>query len=692
MAGAVAFTLASQAARPILLLRYVMWAMGASVTILAGIGLLGSAGIIRVSSWVTTDLRIASVLQYPDAFAAVAIVGLFCILAVAVEQGGWLWLAIAGAVGYAIFASFILAASRGAFLVLPLAACTALWMAPRRMAVDAAALSVAVAIPTILTVRGFAANAALHDGLHALRWLAFGGTMSAIGGLVWSLVSPSLGRIRRDRALLAGFAVLLVVAGLGLGALVLRFAPGGSVAAIKAGPSQLINALLPDYLSKRTADMSLESSAAAQRLIYYGDALGGIATHPLGFGAGAWPSVFGLLQRFYYVGRTVHSHILQVAVDAGFPAFLVYVSFWAAFLVVIWRARSLLQGNDRLVLAATTAGAVALGLHSAIDFTLSYLAPYLFIWVVAGALTSVAGGPARQPLPALSKIIRWEGKALQGMAVVTVILAPFLFISAYYSERGLDLLLGGDLSRAQASYSVAASCEPWSAPAHLGLARAILSRSHAQDGTEAMAREGLNHARLAARYDRALPDGYGILARSLLGLPSRLTPDEAREAVRAAEKAVDQQRYRPEYYSTLGEAYVTLAEVSGDDAERAAVLAKLTTLADIIARRSAEVQPYKRLFSYPQVSMTPDLALRVGQGYLLLGDLGPAEKYLLQASSDRVLMIDAELWLHRLYQLTGDKAQLAKLSSRPWVIFADENPEFQHLRELTVKYESKGGK
>ncbi len=239
---------------------------------------------------------------------------------------------------------------------------------------------------------------------------------------------------------------------------------------------------------------------------------------------------------------------------------------------------------------------------------------------------------------------------------------------------------------------MAASFEPWSAPARLGLARATLVRSQSGDTPPDLAREAVQQAKLAVRFDPALSGGYGTLAQTLLNLPDGPSIAEAREAVGAAENAVAYQKYRPVYYPTLGEAYVTLALRTDDDAERSGVLAKLTDLPAIIANRQAEVQPYHRLFAYPQVSMVPKVTLRIGQGYVLLGDFSSAEGYLLQAAKDRALLIPSELWLYRLYQLTGNKAEMDKLKSKPWILFADQNPEFQRLRELTTKYEKKGGK
>lgn len=699
--GGLAFLVANRVGQPLDLLRWLMWGLGASAFVMSLAGLLVPLGLIQLPVGEAQGPRIASLLQYSDALGAFAMVGVFCLTAAAVGLGGSLSLAVGSIASYVVFVAFFLAASRGAFLVFPVVACLALWLAPRRKAVDLFALLLVSGVGALLILRGFSANSAIHDATHALRWLSFGGVLSAAGAVGWGLLTPHLGRLRRDRVLLASAVVGAIAVGLGLAFVTLRFTVGadlvgGHLASLGAHPSELVSALLPDFLTDRAASMTLETSSAAQRLTYYADSLKALLTHPLGFGAGAWPSVFGRVQRFYYVGRNVHSQLLQVAVDAGVVALAIYTVFWLSLMMVIWRVRSALRGNDRLVLAATASGATALGLHGTIDFTLSFLALYLIVWIVAGALTAIPSGPAARPSVRgrgrVLTVLNLESRVLSCMALAALVLAPFMFVSATATGRGLDHLEAGHMPEAQADYAIAARFEPWSAPAHLGLARAMLVQSQGSDAPPDMAREAVRQARLAVRFDRALSGGYGTLAQTILNLPDGPSLAEAREAVGAAEKAVAYQKYRPVYYPTLGETYVTLALKTNDDAECTDALARLTGLPKLVAQRQAEIEPYRRLFRYPQVSMVPELALRVGQGYLLVGDLASAEKYLLQAAKDRALTIPAEVWLHRLYQLSGDKGRLEALKSKPWILFADQNPEFQRLRELTAKFEKKGGK
>ncbi|MHB8926893.1 MAG: O-antigen ligase family protein [Bacillota bacterium] len=688
------------------LLRWLMWGLGASALVTSLIGLLVPLGLLHLPVGDAQGLRVASLLQYPDALAAFAMVGLLSIGAASLEMGGSLSFAIGAGAAQVVFVAFFLAASRGAFLVLPVVVCLALWLTPRRKAVDLFALFLISGFGALLILRGFSANLAINDAVHALKWLIFGAATTATGALGWSLLALRLGRLRRDRVLLAAAIVGAVAIGLGLAFFTLHFTVGAEAAgtqpnSISANPSRFISALLPGFIADRTASMTLETSSAAQRLTYYADTLRALLTHPLGFGAGAWPSVFGQVQRFYYVGRNVHSQLLQMAVDAGIIGLALYGAFWVGLAMVIWRLRSVLRGNDRLVLAGTASGAVALGLHGTIDFTLSFFALYLIIWIVAGALVavpveSVAKAQGWMPAP---KVPRWmpatiaiETRVIRWLALAALVVAPFMFVSATAAWRGLDHLETGHMPEAQADYTIAARFEPWSAPAHLGLARAMLVRSQGSDAPPGMAREALRQARLAVRFDRALSGGYGTLAQALLNLPDGPSVAEAREAVGAAEKAVAYQKYRPVYYPTLGETYVTLALKTDDDAEREDILARLTDLPDVVAQRQGEIEPYKRLFVFPQVSMVPELALRVGQGYLLAGDLPSAEDYLLQAAQDRALTIPAEVWLHRLHQLSGDKGRLEALKSKPWILFADQNPEFQRLRELTAEFEKKGGK
>lgn len=689
-AAAMVYLMTRRIQNPLLFLERLAWGLSFASAIMVLAGLASYSGIVEIKGAITSDHRLASFFQYPDALAAFCIVGLLSVVGLTVGARNSLGPAIGATLSFLISIAFLLAASRGAFIVFPLAITLVIWASPREQAGRALWVMATAVVASLLCIEGFMANALIRDIVHASGWLSFGAALSVLAAYFWSLATRVLAKARRDRVMTGTFIATMILVGLGLALLVTRYMPGVDVSSAGNGPFRTLNKLLPDLLVSRVADMG--STSAAQRLVYYLDALGALLHHPLGMGSGSWPSTFGSIQRFFYVGRNVHSQLLQVAMDGGVAAFLAYLAFWTMFIRAIRHARARLFGRDRLILGATAASALALGLHGAIDFTLSYLVLYLIVWAVAGAISSVGPVLEAKTPRVLNIAIASEQRILWIVSIVSVVAIPFMFLSSIAAERGFDQLAAGSYAAARTSYATAVRFEPWSAPAHLGLAKAIVLQSIAQDQTEASVMEAVQHARSAAELDRALPDGYGTLSQAILKLPNVASVQEIREAVAAAEKAVAQQKYRPEYYPILGEAYVALAEATDDDTERAAVLAKLTGLSDLVAIRRAEVQKYERLFAYPQVAITPELALRIGQGFLLMGDFVSAEQYLTQARADRVLTIPSELWLYRIYQLTLDQAQLERLGKKPWILFSDQNPEFLRVKELTAKYEVEGGK
>ncbi len=119
-----------------------------------------------------------------------------------------------------------------------------------------------------------------------------------------------------------------------------------------------------------------------------------------GTGAGGWNALYHQYQEYLMWTTEVHSHFLQVWVEAGIIGITAFISIWLLLLYIIFRRRQQLRcsSEDKLELEkqrwalnwGVLTAALALGAHAAIDFDLSLGAITILLWTLYALLNSAA--------------------------------------------------------------------------------------------------------------------------------------------------------------------------------------------------------------------------------------------------------------------------------------------------------------
>lgn len=197
--------------------------------------------------------------------------------------------------------------------------------------------------------------------------------------------------------------------------------------------------IMPQGLSERLHNFNLQQGSVQERFYFYKDAAKIIQDYPvLGTGGGGWNAVYRQYQGYLYHSTEVHNHPLQVWVETGTVGFVFFVLLWiGGFVSVIRVMRSEIPIEYRALSWTAFCAAVALGLHSLIDFSLSEGAVSMLLWSQFGLIR------ASERLGKKSRKVIAEFKPSIRNAVGISIGAAF-FISSL-------LLLIGD------RYSIAAS-------------------------------------------------------------------------------------------------------------------------------------------------------------------------------------------------------------------------------------------
>ncbi|PWV94236.1 O-antigen ligase [Paenibacillus cellulosilyticus] len=301
-------------------------------------GFLLAESDIRVASM---GVRLSGFLQYPNAQGIFAAAMLLLLLAVGPARSAHPLMKLAAvSLPAPLLLTLLLAESRGAGL-----ACIA----------------------------GFAAGCLLLRGRRLAQWLASAGWASVCAALACriALAPPAALRLA---ALLGCFAASAI----GLAALRSRLLaegaarPGRAIAAsamlLAAGLAAL--ALLPPQ--QLYARLGAHYETAASRASLYQEALRLWREAPLlGRGGDTWRQLAGPRFGIY----EVHSGYLDILLNHGLLGLSLVLLMLGALLTAIWRT-----GEQRLLLAPM----LAMLLHAAIDFDMSYGSWWLLLFAIAG--------------------------------------------------------------------------------------------------------------------------------------------------------------------------------------------------------------------------------------------------------------------------------------------------------------------
>ncbi|MGG4554685.1 O-antigen ligase family protein [Paenibacillus humicus] len=304
-----------------------------------------------------------------------------------------------------------------------------------------------------------------------------------------------------------------------------RFLPAGGVL--------LTAALLGAVLSPGLVERSSRLTTASARIQMYRDGGSLFLLSPWsGQGGKTWEASFRSIQSSPYVGEEVHRGYLNIALDTGLLGLAITLLWLGAIGAALARARSRMLPPFLAVL-----------LHSAADFDMSYgLTWLLIIWMAAAGITRKPGGAAKPAFPpALRLLPRGSLIALAGLLLLASATGARQAVSLSRERQALAAAASGNIGQATALLEQALALCPARTSARLHLAS--LSGAAAQAG---MLRQGL-------AYDRADPELWAALGQALSG-------SRPMEAVAAWEQAVQLDLYSRQRQT---EALSALASLAG---------------------------------------------------------------------------------------------------------------------------------
>lgn len=572
--------------------------------------------------------RIASSFQYPNTLASYLTVSSLIGFALqADENPPWARRGIAAGLGVSLL-TLVFTYSRGGLLVFPIAVVGLLVVAPRPyrrtlvVSILASSIGAGVAMPLFSKGLALAALGQSASGVHL--WGAVLLAILASAGL--HLLGERVLRFREVSPLVWGVIATLIVA-------------GGAVAAGRFLAQDTVLGL-----GKRLVSFSLRDENMLGRFQITLDALKIFRDHPiLGTGGGGFAAVYHAYQAYGYTSSQVHNQFAQTLVETGILGFIPFVALWGASLYAFGRLMRRCKNPRTLLLAGVAlVGALALGLHGAIDFDLSLSSVSLALWTLWGVVASAdridaegATHGAKAPRPG------WPAVSAVVVAVALVIFTSRLVAGSVASQTAISELRANATSKALADLRRSATRDPYEASTFMNLgaiemsmARQFGSESFAKTGWEDVQR-GLNLERTNPSYQAAYGDA--ALQMGLLG-----------DGLQAYEQALNLAPFEAGRYADLAKARVAVAKYyinKGQRGEADQVLAKVIPLAEELAARHDLAVSASPAASQITPASTPALNLYSGEALALLGKLTEARAELTGAMGDPQTHTEALTWL-----------------------------------------------
>ncbi|HEX3031538.1 MAG TPA: O-antigen ligase family protein [Bacillota bacterium] len=541
---------------------------------------------------------IYSTLQYHNATAiflgAASILGFYLVA----RQENILAKILLSASNYIIFMAMFGAVSRGATLVYVVVIIPFVLGMPKGFRVQTIFNVIFLLLSMFLTSnKVLAYTPELTIGMHLL-WVTMGIAVNALGQLAIKFMA-GLSIWNNRKAMVSGaLAITLVVVVVG---------------ALQA------EKLVPAHMISRFQNVNFESHTVQERLTFYKDALKLIGERPvIGYGGGGWNATYRKYQTYNYNSTEVHNHFLQTWIDAGTLGFILFLALWIGLLVsghkIYHKSEST---EDRALIWTIVFAAVAIGLHSAGDFSMSLGSVCILLWALFGA---VRGGERIEALGKLtSKEVKtrslnqeaqqavWTGLQIAGavLAIAFLVFAINLSDAAESEQLAQDAYNKKDLEGTIANFEKAAESDPYESKYNFYLGQLYQGKAMQTKSQEDM-QKSLEYAERGTELNSGDPQGYFFLTQAYFSAGNYA------EGVKAAEEAQKLIPLRQEGYTTLAQAYAVAGNAllqQGQNDKAREMFDKALGVPKMIEKLNAEMSPFtKKMWNPPLLTVDSQMS------------------------------------------------------------------------------------
>lgn len=389
--------------------------------------------------------RFSSVFQYPNTFASITSALLIALLIKLSSRISRTFLYIYGIVSIPVAVAFLLADSRGGFLVILLVWLVALFFLNWKQQI------IFVLNSVLLVGLGFAGYSLYQTnmGNENMFMAVICLVLLSLLFLIVNLFIQKYIEKWQDVSLNNKLNLIMPTA----------FVSGLALTVVLLS-TKLLNALeriIPEGIYSRIQNINLEQHSVQERLIFYKDAFNVWLDHFwLGAGGGGWRALFEQYKSLPYYSTQAHSFYMQTLVEVGLIGSIIIFGFFGYIIckgIRVYFKNERVQGKDQL-LAPAILIVLTLLLHNTIDFNMSFGTYNLFLFTILAVIGSYLDTKKEDEWikQAFGKIRIKNGRLIVNMIVVfLVILSVFTMYKSYAFSKANSIYeeatqIGGDFN------------------------------------------------------------------------------------------------------------------------------------------------------------------------------------------------------------------------------------------------------
>lgn len=382
----------------------------------------------------SNGLRLTSVFQYANTYAAFLMAFLFAAVFYATKSKKWYGQAFHSFMLVPIIVSLLLTLSRGGLVMLPVVfVLLLLFLKPAKQILWILYCGIAGVASLIIskpvTELGLSLNEAFSSSGALKGWGILLGASAVVGLLGWVIqcfIAPKL-----DKALSNWSTKKASNMWIPIGSIVI----GGLLIFLFIGTS--LKNVLPQNISVRLENINFNQHSVLERFTFYKDAMKVLADYPIiGAGGGAWASLYEQYQNNPYTSRQAHNFFLQYLIEVGIVGFVIFMSF---ILYIFYKyIRGYIKGNeeDRNRHFLYLIIVLSILIHSILDFNMSYVFMGILVFLGLGGMATVMDSKPIKKWSVQDSTARNIYTAVVSLASIIVLITSIRYVQA--AEAGMD--------------------------------------------------------------------------------------------------------------------------------------------------------------------------------------------------------------------------------------------------------------
>lgn len=574
------------------------------------------------------DIRLTSIFQYANSYAAYLIAFIFACLATVIFSKNKYIVLFASFMFIPAFISFILTLSRGGWLAFPIILLLILPLISFSKQIQALFHFVLGAVVSV-AILPYINSVGLKLQVEHTQWTALSAWIVLIGvSMVAAVISivfqknvaPKIdGKLERwNKHKFNNLFLPVLTILVGLIGVILLFSNSG------------ILKILPDNIESRLENINFNQHSVLERGTFYQDTIAIWKDYPIaGAGGGAWQALYEKYQNNPYTSVLAHSYFFQMLAEVGtlgmLALFIVLITVYYRFI----RSFAQKKDEDKLVPYVWFIVSTSILVHSVLDFNMSYVYLAALVFFALGGMLAATD----------TKTFDWQQKLLRTnwrFATPILLVAGSLafFITALVNISGYNAYQSAQKSIHETTVQQALSeidqaIERGGHPEYVDFKLQVLNHAYEQSFEEQYATEA---QRTLDEIIKNEPYYESFIYRQI-DLNTLLQNDEA--SISLLETSFNKFPWEINLYEQFASIQFrrSINALSHEDEPLAKqLLQTVIDLRDKVMEKTLVLEqlPEDQLQGR-EFGITPTLALTVGQTFYVLGDYEQAVSYLATA-------------------------------------------------------------